>query len=171
MASVKPTSAEAVASLRALGLRPILLTGDNEVTARAVAAAPLVVLALAVAGVLIVVTSAIWTDPRPFMVDGVAPAFPHGADNGFPSDHTAAAAVVAGLVLAYRRRVGILLMLLAVVVGLSRVAARVHHVPDIIGGLGVGLISATLGVMLARVALRLGDPAGRVARLLTRDRV
>jgi Cu+-exporting ATPase len=36
--TVKPTSAEAVASLKALGLRPILLTGDNEVTARAVAA-------------------------------------------------------------------------------------------------------------------------------------
>jgi P-type Cu+ transporter len=36
--TVKPTSAAAVASLRALGLRPVLLTGDNEATARAVAA-------------------------------------------------------------------------------------------------------------------------------------
>jgi len=36
--TVKPTSAEAVASLRELGLRPVLLTGDNETTARAVAA-------------------------------------------------------------------------------------------------------------------------------------
>jgi P-type Cu+ transporter len=36
--SVKPTSAEAVASLKALGLRPVLLTGDNRVTAQAVAA-------------------------------------------------------------------------------------------------------------------------------------
>jgi Cu+-exporting ATPase len=36
--AVKPTSAEAVASLKALGLRPVLLTGDNEATARAVAA-------------------------------------------------------------------------------------------------------------------------------------
>jgi Cu+-exporting ATPase len=36
--SVKPTSAAAVASLKALGLRPVLLTGDNETTARAVAA-------------------------------------------------------------------------------------------------------------------------------------
>ena len=36
--TVKPTSAEAVASLKALGLRPLLLTGDNEATARAVAA-------------------------------------------------------------------------------------------------------------------------------------
>ena len=36
--SVKPGSADAVAELKALGLRPILLTGDNETTARAVAA-------------------------------------------------------------------------------------------------------------------------------------
>jgi Cu+-exporting ATPase len=36
--TVKPTSREAVASLRALGMRPVLLTGDNETTARAVAA-------------------------------------------------------------------------------------------------------------------------------------
>jgi Cu+-exporting ATPase len=36
--TVKPTSAEAVARLKELGLRPVLLTGDNEMTARAVAA-------------------------------------------------------------------------------------------------------------------------------------
>jgi Cu+-exporting ATPase len=35
--TVKPSSAEAVAQLRELGLRPVLLTGDNEATARAVA--------------------------------------------------------------------------------------------------------------------------------------
>ena len=36
--SVKPTSAAAVARFRELGLRPVLLTGDNEATARTVAA-------------------------------------------------------------------------------------------------------------------------------------
>jgi Cu+-exporting ATPase len=36
--TVKPTSAEAIARLKALGLRPILLTGDNQATADAVAA-------------------------------------------------------------------------------------------------------------------------------------
>jgi Cu+-exporting ATPase len=36
--TVKPTSAEAVRRLRDLGLRPVLLTGDNDRTARAVAA-------------------------------------------------------------------------------------------------------------------------------------
>jgi Cu+-exporting ATPase len=35
--TVKDSSAEAVAGLRALGLRPVLLTGDNERAARAVA--------------------------------------------------------------------------------------------------------------------------------------
>jgi Cu+-exporting ATPase len=36
--SVKPTSAQAVRELRALGLDPVLLTGDNEAVARSVAA-------------------------------------------------------------------------------------------------------------------------------------
>jgi Cu+-exporting ATPase len=36
--TIKPTSAEAVARLRGMGLRPVLLTGDNERAARAVAA-------------------------------------------------------------------------------------------------------------------------------------
>ena len=37
--AIKPTSAAAVAALRDLGLRPVLLTGDNGATARTVAAA------------------------------------------------------------------------------------------------------------------------------------
>jgi len=36
--TIKPTSAQAVAELKELGLRPVLLTGDNERAARAVAA-------------------------------------------------------------------------------------------------------------------------------------
>ena len=36
--AVKPTSAEAIGQLRDLGLRPVLLTGDNEIVARTVAA-------------------------------------------------------------------------------------------------------------------------------------
>jgi Cu+-exporting ATPase len=36
--TVKPTSAEAVRELKALGLKPVLLTGDNEATAKRIAA-------------------------------------------------------------------------------------------------------------------------------------
>lgn len=49
---VKPTSAEAVARLRALGLRPVLLTGDHERAARGVAAEVGIDPADVVAGVL-----------------------------------------------------------------------------------------------------------------------
>lgn len=35
--TIKPTSVEAIEQLKALGLRPVLLTGDNETTAKAVA--------------------------------------------------------------------------------------------------------------------------------------
>jgi P-type Cu+ transporter len=48
--TIKPSAAAAMAALRRLGLRPVLLTGDNEATARAVAAA--VGIDDAIAGVL-----------------------------------------------------------------------------------------------------------------------
>ena len=50
--TVKPTSAEAVARLRGLGLRPVLLTGDNERAARAVADAVGIDAGEVIAGVL-----------------------------------------------------------------------------------------------------------------------
>src|SRR4051794_26677880 len=50
--TVKPTSRQAVRDLRALGLRPILLTGDNEAVARAVAAEVGIAAADVIAGVL-----------------------------------------------------------------------------------------------------------------------
>src|SRR6185295_4709318 len=50
--TVKPTSADAIARLRGLGLRPMLLTGDNARAARAVAAQVGIAAADVIAGVL-----------------------------------------------------------------------------------------------------------------------
>jgi Cu+-exporting ATPase len=50
--AVKPTSAEAVRRFRELGLRPVLLTGDHEAVARAVAAEVGIDEADVIAGVL-----------------------------------------------------------------------------------------------------------------------
>ena len=93
-----------------------------------------------------------WVDPRPFVVDGRAPLIPHPADNGFPSDHTTLGAAIAVAVLAWRRWLGAGLLVVAVAVGAARVAAHVHHVPDVLGGLLIGSACAVAGVLLARRA-------------------
>lgn len=108
---------------------------------------------LAVVGILLVVSGAAWFDPRPFVVDGQAPLVPHGADNGFPSDHTTMAAAIAGVVFAFRRRIGVVLLLGAALVGASRVAVHVHHVPDVLGGFVLGLLAAAVGVWLGRLVV------------------
>jgi undecaprenyl-diphosphatase len=105
--------------------------------------------ALAFTLIAIKVTSLAWTDPRPFAVDGRPPLFAHSRDNGFPSDHTAAGSAVAATVLAYRRRLGAGLLVLAALVGAARVVAHVHHVPDVLAGLGIGILAAALGSLLA----------------------
>jgi undecaprenyl-diphosphatase len=105
--------------------------------------------ALAVTMIAIKVTSLAWSDPRPFVVDGRAPLFAHPPDNGFPSDHTAVGSAVAATVLAFRRRLGLALLAVAVLVGMARVAAHVHHVPDILAGIVIGLVAAATGHLLA----------------------
>lgn len=107
-------------------------------------------LTLAIVGILLVISGAAWFDPRPFVVDGRPPLVPHGPDNGFPSDHTTMAAAIAGVVVAYRRRIGVALLVAAALVGASRVAVHVHHVPDVIGGFALGLLAAAVGVWLGR---------------------
>jgi len=50
--TIKPTSAEAIADLRALGLRPVLITGDNRAAAESVAARVGIAASDVIAGVL-----------------------------------------------------------------------------------------------------------------------
>lgn len=124
---------------------------------------------LIVAG-LVKLASTLHTDPRPFVVDpSLKPMFPHPPDNGFPSDHTALAAGVAFLVIAYRRWVGVGLLAIAVGIGLARVAAHVHHLQDIGAGLLIGLVAATVVLLAWHLTIgRIGHerhadetPAGR----------
>src|SRR3990167_1992340 len=72
-------------------------------------------------------------NPRPFVVGQFSPLIPHAADNGFPSDHVFLLAAVASLFFICNRIIGIMLWILAVLVGISRVFAGIHHTVDIIG--------------------------------------
>jgi undecaprenyl-diphosphatase len=114
------------------------------------------VVALVLVGAGITVAAALHTDPRPFVHDPHShPLFAHVADNGFPSDHSVAAAMVAALVFAYRRVLGLVLAAGAGLVAVARVAAHVHHAQDVVAGLALGALAAYAAVWLVnRVAAR-----------------
>ncbi|MDB5266407.1 MAG: phosphatase family protein [Parcubacteria group bacterium] len=83
-----------------------------------------------------------YMDPRPFVVNHVAPLIPHAADNGFPSDHALLVGVLAAVVSLYDRRFGVILWVIALIVGISRVFVGVHHLVDILGSFLIAILSA-----------------------------
>jgi membrane-associated phospholipid phosphatase len=101
-------------------------------------------------------------DPRPFVSDGSRALFAHPADNGFPSDHSAAAALLATLVARSRRVLGALVAAGAVVVAWARVAAHVHHAQDVVAGLGIGVLAGLAGGWLAGLLLAVLERRGVV---------
>jgi undecaprenyl-diphosphatase len=113
------------------------------------------VLGLALLGLGIWLAGTLHVDPRPFVQDpSTHPLFAHPADNGFPSDHAAAAGLLTSLVFRYRRALGVLVGVGAVLVAAARVAAHVHHVQDVVAGLLLGLAAGGAAILLIRIAAR-----------------
>lgn len=79
-------------------------------------------------------------DPRPFVVEHIKPLIPHIADNGFPSDHTLLTMAIASVIFYYNKKLGIILYIIAIVTGVSRVLAKVHHPLDIIGSTIIAIV-------------------------------
>lgn len=94
-------------------------------------------------------------DPRPFVDNPhIKPLFAHGRDDGFPSDHSLAAALIAGLMAWRHRVIGALLAVGAVAIAWARVAAHVHHLQDVLAGLALGAAAALLAGLAAHWLLR-----------------
>ncbi len=105
----------------------------------------------------------LYVDPRPFVVEHLRPLIAHAADNGFPSDHTLLSMTVAAVVMAFYRKLGLLLFVLGLLVGVSRVMAQVHHPVDILGS----TIIAFLAVLIALSILKRVKPIDEtLSRLL-----
>lgn len=114
-----------------------------------------------IALVLAKVGNHLYYDPRPFVEGHFTPYFGHGNDNGFPSDHTLLAGWLAFLGLRYSKKLGWLLIALALLVGLARVKAGVHHLLDILGS----LVFSGIGVWLAGlVAGKIGTTPTYIAK-------
>jgi undecaprenyl-diphosphatase len=100
--------------------------------------------------VLIRVGGTLFYDTRPFVSQHVTPLFPHGDDNGFPSDHTAVTMFVALCVMFVSWRWGIVLAALSLLAGAARVMAHVHSPVDIAGAVVIAALAAGTGWFLAR---------------------
>jgi membrane-associated phospholipid phosphatase len=128
------------------------------------------VLGLVLVFALISIAAAIHADPRPFVQNpSLRPLISHAADNGFPSDHSAAAGLIATLVALRHRLYGALLAVTAVLVAAARVAAHVHHVQDVVAGLLLGGLAAwvaalIVGLVLTRLTPRLKSKSAKNAR-------
>lgn len=114
----------------------------------------LVLGASAIVGVVLMVAflyiaKGVHHDPRPFVQNPrIKPLFGHSRDDGFPSDHSIAAALIAVLVLWRHRLIGFLLALGAAAIAWARVAAHVHHLQDVLAGLALGALAAAIASLV-----------------------
>ena len=96
-------------------------------------------------------------DQRPFVTIGVAPLVAHGADNGFPSEHSAAAAFIAVVSLFVDAPTGAAACFMAVALGIARLYCLLHSPVDVAAGWTIGALPA----LVAGLARRRATPAIR----------
>ncbi|MHB0865454.1 MAG: phosphatase PAP2 family protein [Minisyncoccota bacterium] len=90
----------------------------------------------------------LYYDPRPFAVLHITPLISHVADNGFPSDHALLMGTLAAIVTVFNRRLGALLWALAIIVGVARVLAAIHHPLDILASFAIAIVATFIVVTL-----------------------
>jgi undecaprenyl-diphosphatase len=113
----------------------------------------------------------IWDRARPYTAHPAADQLlsAPSPDPSFPSDHATAAFAIAFAVLAFSRRCGIVFLVVATLIGLSRVALGMHYPSDVLAGLFVGWLASILVTRAARsLVLRLVTLVSRISDPLLR---
>ena len=87
--------------------------------------------------------------PRPFVYHSVTRLFSESSYS-FPSGHSIFFFALAAAVYCYNRRAGNWLFVLAVIIGVARIASGVHYPSDILAGAALGLLTAYLIVRFPR---------------------
>ena len=89
----------------------------------------------------------LWQRPRPFVTyaESVTRLAGYTTVNSFPSAHTYLSFAIATTVVLYgHKKLGILMYIIACLIGISRIAAGLHYPSDVLGGIVVGVFSGTL---------------------------
>lgn len=98
----------------------------------------------------------LYYDPRPFVTEHIKPLIAHVANNGFPSDHTLISSAIAVLIFMCNKKWGIFLGVLALLVGVGRIYARIHSPIDVAGSMVISILVMAIVVWLSRKFFRLG---------------
>jgi membrane-associated phospholipid phosphatase len=113
----------------------------------------LYVIGILVAFILVKIAGSNYYNPRPFVDGNFTPLIPHGSTNGFPSNHTVAAVLIASLLWRYSRRLAGILFIAACLVGVARVLAYVHHIEDIIGGIVIAIFATLIANLIVHLII------------------
>jgi len=88
------------------------------------------------------------SDPRPYLVEHTQPLAPVSADNGFPSDHTLAAAALTASLWWIDRRILPVLAVGTLLVMFGRLGVEAHHTLDVVGSVAIVAVVAVIVGML-----------------------
>jgi undecaprenyl-diphosphatase len=135
----------------------VLFARDHDSRERAFRCVICALAAVALSMVLLYAFNSLFFRPRPFTSHGVSMLFYHNTDSAFPSNAATLTFTLAFATLLFRRRTGVVMVGLACLVGLCRVAAGVHYPADIVGGAVLGLGCA----LLVKAAEPLYSPVSR----------
>lgn len=80
-------------------------------------------------------------DPRPFVTYHFTPILAHAPDNGFPSDHALFGSAIAAYAYLFHKKMGIVLMVLALFISAARVIIGIHSWIDIVGSFAISICS------------------------------
>lgn len=87
----------------------------------------------------------LWPRERPFVAhDHVNVLLHHAADSSFPSDHTTGAFAIAFALWFHNRLLGGMMLILALLIGISRPFVGHHYPGDVLAGIMVAFIAATV---------------------------
>lgn len=86
---------------------------------------------------------------RPYEVYDYTPVVPKNTKGkSFPSRHTASAFIIAMAFMYLKVELGIIMLVIATVIGITRVVSGAHFIRDVIGGAVIGIICGLLGFYL-----------------------
>lgn len=93
---------------------------------------------------IVTIIRKLYNRPRPCITFDIEPLVDHKTDESFPSRHTVSAFAIAFALLNISTPLGSIALIIAFLVGLSRILCGVHFISDVLCGLLIALIIALI---------------------------